>query len=544
MLPPQIERSHVEKAIERLEAEGVPVQRTSKHWALEHNGKRFPPKLVVSLAAEMATGQALPSSEFSSGGPEGARSVLRRLGFSVIALDETVVESDEDEETLDAADIDRWLRSWYPDAAAYLACASLLADAIVWSHERGPACWVCATRGQSMINLTVGRVLVLRLQRETVSIVVAAEALTEEARAQLKLRSKPGTAESKSVEGSEPYVVAASALTDLRPVFESPLRSQISRAAASVKRTPYTRNQENQILVALENQLHRVLPRPLYAALPAPAAVADWTLVLQAFLQFRDDPGERFRVELRRQRAGELRALLAAPEGISPEAFNQEVWAMESRTLLQGQDITGQVFRGAEPIAPGTAAAWSKALAAGSFELHGNYVWGSGSRILGPTLPDEERVKHLRAALLLLNDGSLSPLEKATKLKALPGFEPNIATGLVMVFHPTEFSFWNKVSPEVRRHRAAPPRHRGSDAAGGIHRGSHGRGARLGRSASPQAGATPLRPRPAGRLLARARARAQRTTRTVARGLTINGSRLRLGIRNCWGESPALWVVA
>lgn len=444
MIPTGVERSHVEQALARIDAEGIPGGRTSKHWALEHNGKRYPPKLVVSLAAEMATGQALPSTEFSAGDSGGARSLLRRLGFSVLALDDSAAEDDEDD-ALQANDIERWLRTWYPDPGSLQACSSLLADAIGWSHQQGPASWVCATRGQNAITLTVGRSLVVRLQRESVSIVVAADALTPNARAQLKARSTPGTWEFKSVAGSESYVVVPSTVASLRPLFEEALRMQITRTASAVKQSPYTRNQENQILDALEHLLHRSLPRPSYAV-PAPVATVDWARVAQAFQQFRDDPGERFRVELRRVRARQLRAFLATPEAIHPETFNLEVWTMESRTLLRGQEITGQLLRGAEVIPPETAAAWTEALTQGALELHGNYVWGSGSRIFGPTLTDEERVQHIQAALALLNDAVLSPLEKAIQIEERPGFGPNIATGLVMVFHPTEFSLWNKVS--------------------------------------------------------------------------------------------------
>src|SRR5229473_5162046 len=40
----------------------------------------------------------------------------------------------------------------------------------------------------------------------------------------------------------------------------------------------------------------------------------------------------------------------------------------------------------------------------------------------------------------------LSPLQKAQRIDELPGFGPNISTGLVMVFHPAEFAIFNEPS--------------------------------------------------------------------------------------------------
>jgi len=54
--------------------------RANRSVELRHDHKRYPPKLVVSFACEIATGQELLSSEFIT--PEAER-YLQRLGFSV-----------------------------------------------------------------------------------------------------------------------------------------------------------------------------------------------------------------------------------------------------------------------------------------------------------------------------------------------------------------------------------------------------------------------------------------------------------------------------
>jgi hypothetical protein len=81
---PEISRTNVLAAIERVQGEGVPRTRQSTRYYLVHEGQRFPPKYTVSLAVQDATGQELDPQEFS-GGVE-TNSLLRRLGFSVVAF--------------------------------------------------------------------------------------------------------------------------------------------------------------------------------------------------------------------------------------------------------------------------------------------------------------------------------------------------------------------------------------------------------------------------------------------------------------------------
>ena len=62
----------------------MPPRRRSTRYALVHEGRRYPPKYVVSLAVKEATGRALDPQEF--GGGVETNSLLRRLGFSVVAF--------------------------------------------------------------------------------------------------------------------------------------------------------------------------------------------------------------------------------------------------------------------------------------------------------------------------------------------------------------------------------------------------------------------------------------------------------------------------
>jgi hypothetical protein len=67
MAVPYISRDNVLAAIERIQREGVPRSRCSTRYHLVHEGKSFPPKYVVSLAVEDATGRELDPREFSGG---------------------------------------------------------------------------------------------------------------------------------------------------------------------------------------------------------------------------------------------------------------------------------------------------------------------------------------------------------------------------------------------------------------------------------------------------------------------------------------------
>lgn len=79
MIPKNIDRVHILRAIEEIDKKDIPKGRESKKFQLFHKGKYYPPKYVISLANKYANGVALDSSQFS-GGRETNR-FLGRLGF-------------------------------------------------------------------------------------------------------------------------------------------------------------------------------------------------------------------------------------------------------------------------------------------------------------------------------------------------------------------------------------------------------------------------------------------------------------------------------
>jgi hypothetical protein len=146
------------------------------------------------------------------------------------------------------------------------------------------------------------------------------------------------------------------------------------------------------------------------------------TDLLAGFDQFRSDPLNILRIDLRRQRAKEIRELLTPSKEISLETFNEDVWWFESRTRLDGKtDITGRLF-GQQIVDAELAQAIRKSLNAGTLELHGNYVWGSGSRTYHPSLGPGHAKQSWRTYIWQVLESASSPLsdveiaERALKL--------------------------------------------------------------------------------------------------------------------------------
>ncbi|WP_273049471.1 HNH endonuclease [Pseudoalteromonas sp.] len=97
MIPDGIEERHLSLAIKYIEKNGVPEARKSVHYDYLFNEKRYPPKLVISLAAKYAFGEEIPSVDFNA---VRARDYLRARGHVVIdrrdeALNDIVSDDDE-----------------------------------------------------------------------------------------------------------------------------------------------------------------------------------------------------------------------------------------------------------------------------------------------------------------------------------------------------------------------------------------------------------------------------------------------------------------
>lgn len=78
---PALSREDVLTALGLITRNGVPRSRRATKFELVHEGRRYPPKYVISIACQVSTGRELRPSEFSGG--VQSNTLLRKLGFEI-----------------------------------------------------------------------------------------------------------------------------------------------------------------------------------------------------------------------------------------------------------------------------------------------------------------------------------------------------------------------------------------------------------------------------------------------------------------------------
>lgn len=74
---------HIRQAIADIDRDGIPENAESTGYDLIHGGKRYPPKLVLSLAVKHVSGEELDRAAFAGGEASSAFRLLRGLGFEI-----------------------------------------------------------------------------------------------------------------------------------------------------------------------------------------------------------------------------------------------------------------------------------------------------------------------------------------------------------------------------------------------------------------------------------------------------------------------------
>ena len=78
-----VDKIHVQQALSEIDRDGIPADARSTYYDLIHGHKRYPPKLVLSLATKHASGTEYDRSLFSGGEKSQAFALLRTLGFQI-----------------------------------------------------------------------------------------------------------------------------------------------------------------------------------------------------------------------------------------------------------------------------------------------------------------------------------------------------------------------------------------------------------------------------------------------------------------------------
>ncbi|MGY8642214.1 MAG: HNH endonuclease [Verrucomicrobiales bacterium] len=84
-LPDDVSRNNLIEAIERIEGGMDHAFADSTKYDVLFGGKRFPPKAVVGVAAEIATGKMFSPEDFSGGVDSKCFRILKQNGFTIVA---------------------------------------------------------------------------------------------------------------------------------------------------------------------------------------------------------------------------------------------------------------------------------------------------------------------------------------------------------------------------------------------------------------------------------------------------------------------------
>lgn len=82
-IPTNITKEHLIKAVEKIDHEGIPKDGDSKYYDAVYNGKKYPPKLIVSYANLFANGYILNRNSFEGGSNTPCFKLLNVNGFKI-----------------------------------------------------------------------------------------------------------------------------------------------------------------------------------------------------------------------------------------------------------------------------------------------------------------------------------------------------------------------------------------------------------------------------------------------------------------------------
>ncbi|MFO0385241.1 MAG: MrcB family domain-containing protein [Flavobacteriales bacterium] len=91
-IPKNINKEHLLEAIRKIDTEGIPSDAASQFYDVVFNGKRYPPKVIVSYANLFANGSILDRNEFSGGINTQCFRLLEENGFEINIKKNEVLE--------------------------------------------------------------------------------------------------------------------------------------------------------------------------------------------------------------------------------------------------------------------------------------------------------------------------------------------------------------------------------------------------------------------------------------------------------------------
>ena len=146
MIPEGITDQHIKLAAAEIDREGIPVHRNSVHYDLVLNGRKYPPKYIISLATRYATGDEHSPEDFNA---VEAKNFLENRGYKI-----TDRRSESVKETLNQI---------FPDKEIRKNCLSILSECIIQADESGSSKWGVHLL-KDRVRLLVGSMIVCTIQ--------------------------------------------------------------------------------------------------------------------------------------------------------------------------------------------------------------------------------------------------------------------------------------------------------------------------------------------------------------------------------------------
>lgn len=162
MIPEELTDNHFKLATAEIDRDGVPGQRNSRHYDLILNGRKYPPKYVISLATRYATGQEHSSEDFNA---VEAKNYFENRGYKIIDR-----RSEAIHDTLNKILPNKKLRE---------NCFNILSECIICADESGSNKWGLHLH-KNKIRLLVGSMIVFTIHDKEIWIALDRDYLNSE----------------------------------------------------------------------------------------------------------------------------------------------------------------------------------------------------------------------------------------------------------------------------------------------------------------------------------------------------------------------------
>jgi hypothetical protein len=276
MIPTNITREHVERAIQEIERTGVPAGRDSTEWELIFNGQGYPPKYLISVANQFANGTQLAPKEVAGGeGAGSANPLLRSLRFEVVAL------KAEDKTELTVETVRSMFASMYADASARAAAERFVADSIEKIAAHGASRWLTSRRSPSNLVLIAGRAYAIALRRGSLRIPIDRDSIDAGSLNALKSIVTVVDEQFGSLPNTVTLVVAVANLASALQLFLPGHDRFLERAATAVRQTPYSYGHRPAVVEYLSEAVGRSLPQPKYEKVEPSSSRASRSWIFQ-----------------------------------------------------------------------------------------------------------------------------------------------------------------------------------------------------------------------------------------------------------------------